>query len=333
MEINLWVNKMSDTLAVDTLFVETDGSIGMFVSNISYSDMFELVGVFAGVFAVWKGIDYYKKHLENIFDNQYEDMKSDYENGDYKNCVVKCRKMLRGRLLTRKQKMKLNYSLGYVLLKQRKHEEAMIYFNKVLQKESMHRPSLNCLGACLETLGKKEEAVKVYRDACDEHNLNYPNPWNGLGVLYFEEGKLEEAVYYYEKAVGCKQNTPNFYKGLLGCKMEQKFVSNLMEAYIASGELTKAQDFYRNNIDDLKGFRGNFLLAVCQMLEGKALDGDLRARLIEDSVNAANIGYSPSELKDYLIRLDCISDKYIREVMIFINQIEKRRKNKVKTGL
>lgn len=313
---------VADTIGASNLPVDNDGAVERFVDGVS---LLEVMGLLGGVLGVLKTVSWWQNRQQKKIEERYKELKSIYKNRDYEHCEAKCREMLRFCFLSRKQRIMVNYNLGYTLLKQRKYGEAMRFFRRAVRIDSSHRPSWNCIGACLETLKKPGEAIEAYKRACGGREMSYPNPWNGLGVLYFERGELERALECYEQAVDCQSEKHDYYKDLLGCGMEKKFVSNLMEAYIAGGELVKAQELYQNRREDLGGFRGNFLYAVCMLLEGKTLDDSVRSRLVRQSARGGNIGYSPDTLKRYLLELDGIDYLFRKEAIGLIEQIKEYR--------
>jgi len=79
-------------------------------------------------------------------------------------------------------------------------EEAISYFEKVLEIEPNHLDALNNIGGLLSTLGKHNEAI-FYFDTIIEIEPNYVRALVNKGSALGSLGKFDEAIFYLERAL------------------------------------------------------------------------------------------------------------------------------------
>ena len=105
-------------------------------------------------------------------------------------------------------------------------EGARLGARRVLEHESSPGFALALKGDCLLTLGRREEAEAVFREAVRRHP-DAPEPYLGLGRTHALRGEFAEAVGAFERAQGLFRDLP---RGHLA----------LAEAYAAQKEWAKA---------------------------------------------------------------------------------------------
>jgi len=72
----------------------------------------------------------------------------------------------------------------------------------------------NNLGLVYYNMGKKEEAIAMYRKEIDI-NPDSANAYNNLGVAYYDMGRKEEAIAAYKKAIEAKPDSIEAYINLV----------------------------------------------------------------------------------------------------------------------
>ena len=92
------------------------------------------------------------------------------------------------------------FSMGYGLDKQGKFDQAMVYYNKVLEIDSGYKNANNNTGLILARQGKNEAAIDYYHkelglfpESADVHN--------NLANALLDQGKLDDAALHYKIAL------------------------------------------------------------------------------------------------------------------------------------
>ena len=101
--------------------------------------------------------------------------------------------------------------LGYTFARKKDYPQAMATFEEVLRKDpKASAPALFGLGSMYEEQGKKQEALKKYRESL-ERSPAYVPALNNLASLYADGigGKPAEGLVMAEKAVKSEPNNPN----------------------------------------------------------------------------------------------------------------------------
>jgi Flp pilus assembly protein TadD len=97
----------------------------------------------------------------------------------------------------------LYHNLGVSLSLAGKYEEAVEAFRVAIMKGYREKRVYNSLGLSLSRLGRYREAYEAFKTGG-----SVPSAYNNLGFVYLNEGKHEEAVACFEKAIA---NSPEFY--------------------------------------------------------------------------------------------------------------------------
>jgi tetratricopeptide (TPR) repeat protein len=90
--------------------------------------------------------------------------------------------------------------LGLALAQQQKYEEASIAFRQVFQLNSQDVWARQNFALCLQKLGRKDEAIREFKRALAT-KPRFGLAWLGLGQLYEEMGKTNEAAACYQSAL------------------------------------------------------------------------------------------------------------------------------------
>jgi len=83
----------------------------------------------------------------------------------------------------------------------------LIFCNLPVERVSFET-SYNSLGVLMKREGRFDEAISLYNKAL-EIAPAYPSPYYNLGILYREMGRLDEAASYFRKAL---EVAPDFYQ-------------------------------------------------------------------------------------------------------------------------
>ncbi|HET8688823.1 MAG TPA: tetratricopeptide repeat protein, partial [Methanosarcina sp.] len=101
---------------------------------------------------------------------------------------------------------------GLDLLRSGKFNEAIVAFEKAIEKDPENINLLNNKAQALETLGKYEEALELYEKAVKINSAD-PDIWNNMAFSFSQVGKYNEAIKAYEKALELRPDYPNALYG------------------------------------------------------------------------------------------------------------------------
>ena len=88
---------------------------------------------------------------------------------------------------------------GDALSRLKRHEEALDCYEKVLQINPESTDAWNLKGVCLSDLKKYDESLKCFDEATLLNPMHYA-AWNFMGVCFFNLKKLDEALECFDKA-------------------------------------------------------------------------------------------------------------------------------------
>ena len=161
------------------------------------------------------------------------------------------------------------FNIAVIKHSQNEIKEAQELYNKILETNPNHSPTLNNLGVIFKKLGEYQKAIscfekvikinpkysgvyfnfgntfkelKEYQKAISyyekeiEINPNHTAAYNNLGVIFKILGKIQKAKDYYEKAIAINPNYAEAH-------------NNLGTIYLESGDLQKAKIFCKKAID------------------------------------------------------------------------------------
>ena len=96
-----------------------------------------------------------------------------------------------------------------------KYEECLNYCGKLLDYPSYEYEALVLKGECLGNLSRRREAIETFEKAAEieERGEIYYN----IGVCYYEENNLDDAIKYYEKSIELLPDFVSSYINLAVC--------------------------------------------------------------------------------------------------------------------
>ncbi len=157
-------------------------------------------------------------------------------------------------------------------LELKEFEPAVTYLNKAIAIDPLYKLAYNMLAYSYNEIGDFEKSIW----AINQYISLAPgeaNPYDSRGDLYAYNGKLDQAIDSYQKALEIK---PDFYASLikLGC------------AYIFKGEIAKADSCFKVlSSCDSKDIRSNgrTLLSLVPLYQGKFTDA---LQVLDDGIAA-----------------------------------------------
>ena len=104
-------------------------------------------------------------------------------------------------------------AMAYYMLE--KYEEVLSYCEKLLDYPSYEYEALILQGECLQNLSRRMEAIESLEKAVEieERGEIYYN----IGVCYYEENNLDDAIKYYEKSIELLPDFVSSYINLAVC--------------------------------------------------------------------------------------------------------------------
>jgi tetratricopeptide (TPR) repeat protein len=191
------------------------------------------------------------RQAERLVDKCQEQMNK----GDYEEALQTCNE-----ILDIHDNAEVFYNLGYILSIRGRFEEALSYFKKATQINGHHAKAYKQMGLVYKELGRLNEAQNCLERAADllltlkeeneaEEILNTvltlrpdtTNVYNSLGIIYRRQGRLEEALKSYEKALKVHPEDENIY-------------FNVSRVYLDSNNKIKAQEALRKALALNPGF-------------------------------------------------------------------------------
>ncbi|MBW4464940.1 MAG: tetratricopeptide repeat protein, partial [Pegethrix bostrychoides GSE-TBD4-15B] len=163
------------------------------------------------------------------------------------------------------------YSLGAVLSKTDRKEEAIAAYHKAIELDPKFATPHNGLGNLYKAQGKQEEAIAAYHKVI-ELDPKSATPHNALGNLYSDQGKQEEAIAAYHKAIELdpKSATPHNNLGIL-YKAQGK-QEEAIAAYHKAIELDPKFATPHNNLGNLYSDQGKQEEAIAAYHKAIELD-------------------------------------------------------------
>lgn len=99
----------------------------------------------------------------------------------------------------------LNLYLGHFYYKNKKYEDAVAEYKKVLETKNNYlikESALIGLGYCYEALGKYKDAINIFQNAINDKSImNKEEIYISLGRFYEESGDYKSAIEKYQFAV------------------------------------------------------------------------------------------------------------------------------------
>jgi len=137
-----------------------------------------------------------------------------------------------------------NHLLGVLAYQRGQHEEAIRLISKAIEAVPANSPgqyAYYCnLGNALKDQGRLDNAVEAYSKALDIETDN-PETLNNLGTVLRQQGRLDDAVERYRKAIGVK---PDYADALYNLGNALKEKGNFDEAVALFRRALKIQPGY-----------------------------------------------------------------------------------------
>ncbi|MDR1295868.1 MAG: tetratricopeptide repeat protein [Deltaproteobacteria bacterium] len=160
------------------------------------------------------------------------------------------------------------YNKGYILSMRGMFEEALKSFRKATLINHQHARAFKQMGLIYHKLGREDDAERCLEHAAVVHlNLNQDNEaeevlntvlalrpnttnvYNSLGIIYRRQGRFEESVRAYEKALLVHPDDENIYFNLARANIElnnpRAAGSALRQAISLNPEFAPARDLLR----------------------------------------------------------------------------------------
>lgn len=97
------------------------------------------------------------------------------------------------------------YQTGLAFVWGEKYEEALRYFEKVVEINPKYAEAYFQIGYCNGKIGRHQEAVKAYKQAISLYPYD-ENAYFNLGLSYRQIGNYQEEIEAYKKAIGINPN-------------------------------------------------------------------------------------------------------------------------------
>ncbi len=193
----------------------------------------------------------------------------------------------------------------------RKFDEAILYFNKAIEIDSLNEMAYNQLAYVYSIMGDYEKSIwainKYISLAPDE-----ANPYDTRGDIYAGNGKIDQAIGSYEKALEIK---PDFYLSDPPAK--------LCRLYLFKREYAKAENCYReisSSSDKNNRSYGRTCLAHIPTYQGRF---NQALMVLEDGIAADRMEQAEGweNASKYLLKALIHEEK--RDLNLAIKEIEK----------
>jgi tetratricopeptide (TPR) repeat protein len=177
------------------------------------------------------------------------------DKGEYEEALQTCNE-----ILDIHENAEIFYNLGYILSIRGKFEEALSYFKKATRINGQHTKAYKQMGLIYQKLGRLDDAQACLVRAADLHltlkeeneaeeilnavltlRPDTTNVYNSLGIIYRRQGRLEEALNAYEKALKVHPDDENIY-------------FNVSRVYLERNEKDKARESLKKAISLNPGF-------------------------------------------------------------------------------
>ena len=178
--------------------------------------------------------------------------------------------------------------LGNFYFGQQDYEKANNEFNKVVEIDSNFSPAYNMLGYCNKQLMNYDAAEKAFQKYIQMIPSD-PNPYDSYAELLMKEGKYDQSIDNYKKALSYN---PHFISSMLGIAANEMYKGNNDSA---RAQLQKLFDSARNNGEKRAA---NFAMAVTYVDEGKP---DMALNEIQKNYDIAEMGNDAANMSFDLI--------------------------------
>ena len=159
-----------------------------------------------------------------------------------------------------------HYRLGCVCLKTLRYDQARRCFQSGLDRVPGDPRMLTNLGAALDHLGRRDEALAAYQRAA-YHPDAPAEAYHNLGALYAEDGRTDDAVKAFSEAVQKHPDAEGF--------------CSLGLVLLGTGDFVRALEAFESSVSkDRQYARGHYYAGVCQLRGGRYKDALRRFDLV-----------------------------------------------------
>jgi tetratricopeptide (TPR) repeat protein len=208
--------------------------------------------------------------LNQTFDPKLEEAEelhtkcqSQIENGQLEEALETCNE-----IIEIDANAEVYYNMGYILSMRGNLEEALKSFRKATIINHQHARAFKQMGLIYHKLGRGDDAERCLEHAAELHlNLNQENEaeeilntvltlrpdttnvYNSLGIIYRRQGRFDESVKAYEKAMLVHPSDENIYFNLARANIELNKIAEasraLKQAIKINPEFIPARDLLR----------------------------------------------------------------------------------------
>ncbi len=171
-----------------------------------------------------------------------------YLQSKYKEALDTYKIPIQSGLATTKQLGKLYLNMGLCYQKLANYDSSLIMAYRALPILSEYENRGRIMGDCYNLLGnslrkleRNEEAIHNYKQAIEifEDTVSIGYAYNNLALTFQNLSQLDSALFYYQKALICKQKTNSY---------NAPTISNIGIVHFKRGDYEKAIDFYKQAI-------------------------------------------------------------------------------------
>ncbi len=138
-------------------------------------------------------------------------------------------------------------NLGLAMIRERRFQEAIKNFKRVLQINPNYSPVYNNLGEALIQLERPQEAIKYIRRSL-ELTPDSPEAHCNMGRIMFDTGQLNKSVEHFKKAIQLKHNFPEAYYYLGTIHFNEGRIGEAIEYYRQAIQLNPDYPAAHNNL-------------------------------------------------------------------------------------
>ena len=185
-----------------------------------------------------------------------------------------------------------NLGMGWIYANQGKHQEALPYYERILEQKPSHilailgkgnalfglhrldeaeamfkqvlmidpvnEYAIAELGMVAYSKGEDNYAEQLFHQAVQINNSTFTCPYEGLGLVYMRHGKMSEAEQNFEHAIE------------INPKIDYMKYNGLAKIYIARGQYQEAQELLHQSIENYPyDTEAPKLLKMLEMKTGK----------------------------------------------------------------
>jgi len=128
--------------------------------------------------------------------------------------------------------------------------------------------------------GLNDQAAAYYQHQLLEQGHDTPQSWNSLGLLYEQEGKLDQARVAYEKAIGLNPDYADSHNNLGAMQLKAGEIGKAIDSYRTAGRLAPWSADVQNNLGHALLEKGLHAEAVRAFQRAHEIDGEAPQPLV-----------------------------------------------------